>query len=114
MNRSIKNVLRIKDFEPEIQIKEPIEFFSLTIQKRLECCYERYKNVCLVIDSNIADQICTDSDTGFNGQENMEITWTYASKGIYFHTFIPSTFDLLFSYIESFEKDSFISSKIKL
>ena len=84
-------MLRIKDIEPEIQIKEPIEFFSLTIQKRFECCYRRYKNVCLVIDDNTDNQICTDSDTGFNDQEGNEITWTYASKGIYFHTSIPST-----------------------
>ena len=92
-------MLRIKDIEPEIQIKEPIEFFSLTIQKRLDCCSERYNNVCLVLDGNIANEICTDSDTGFNDQEGNfnEITWSYASKGIYFHTSIPKTIYLFYS-----------------
>ena len=66
-------------------------FFSITIQKRLDCCYRRYKNVCLVIDENIANQICTDSDTGFDGQNGDEITWAYGSKEIYFHTSETST-----------------------
>ena len=89
-------VLYMKDIEHDYWIKEPIEFFSLTIQKRLDCCHLRYKNVCLVIDNNIANQICTDSFTGFNGQNGDEITWTYASKGKYFHTSETSTILLIF------------------
>ena len=63
----------------------------------MDCCHRRYKNVCLVIDKNIANQICTDSVTGFDGQNDDEITWTYASEGKYFHTSETRTsFDLAF------------------
>jgi len=64
--------------------KAPIEFISLTILKRLDCCGDRYNNACLVIDGDITNEICTNSDSGFNDQAGDTITWTYASTGIYF------------------------------
>ena len=65
-----------------IIIKEPIEFISLTILKRMNCCADRYKNVCLVLDGNIDDQICTNSDHGFDNQTSDWITWKAQSQGI--------------------------------
>ena len=34
--------------------------------KRQDCCQERYDNVCLVLDNDEGNQLCTDSDEGFS------------------------------------------------
>ena len=50
----------------EIRFLEPIRFIELTIMKRQDCCQERYDNVCLVLDNDVGNQLCTDSDDGFS------------------------------------------------
>ena len=65
-------------------LQEPMEFISLTILKRLDCCGDWYNNVCLVIDGDFANENCTNSDFGFNDQAGDTITWKYTSTGIYF------------------------------
>ena len=66
---------------------QPINFDRLTIKKRRDVeddeddqdQQERYKNVCIVLDGNIADKLCTDTlNGGFNGVPNTDrdlITW---------------------------------------
>ena len=66
----------------KFSIKKPIDFLSLTIGKRLDCCDRRYKDVCLVIDNDITNQICTNTETGFDNQNDDEITWSIASSGM--------------------------------
>ena len=53
----------------------PIHFAQLTIRKRKECCFKRYLNVCLVLNGNIDDQLCTNTPDGFNGDQSQFITW---------------------------------------
>ena len=50
----------------EISFLEPIRFIELIIMKRQDCCQERYDNVCLVLDNDVGNQLCTDSDDGFS------------------------------------------------
>ena len=49
----------IYHFNISSSFKEPIYFKRLTIQKRLECCRERYLNVCLVFDTDNDNALCT-------------------------------------------------------
>jgi len=71
-----------------IIFKEPINFTGLTIQKRnpTDCpqkCNDRYLNVCLVLDSNTDDAICTDTTRGFSGFESSQfITWSQTKAGV--------------------------------
>ena len=43
-------------------VKEPIYFNRLIIQKRQECCTERYFDICLVLNSSADDPLCTGRD----------------------------------------------------
>ena len=54
--------------------------------KRIECCGDRYNKVCLVLDDDVANQICTNSNHGFKSQsfDNLRsdyITWKLPLKG---------------------------------
>ena len=64
-----------------IYFKTPIEFVSLTILKRTTCCGNRYNKVCLILDGDVANEICTNSDTGFNNQTSDWITWELNASG---------------------------------
>ena len=46
----------------------------------MNCCGDRYNKVCLVLDDDIANQICTDSKTGFSNQTSDWITWRLNSN----------------------------------
>ena len=50
----------------EIRFQEDIRFIELTIMKRQNCCQDRYENVCLVLDNDVGNQLCTDSNEGFS------------------------------------------------
>ena len=54
----------------ELFIKEPIEFFSLRLQKRTDCCSNRYNKVCLVLDEDIENAICTNTNFGFQSEHD--------------------------------------------
>ena len=73
--KSCKKLIIKKDY-----IKKPIEFYSLSILKRTNCCGDRYNNVCLIIDEDTNNQICTNTDSGFSNQESNMITWKIAKK----------------------------------
>ena len=67
-------------------IQKSIEFFSLTILKRLDSdASNRYNKVCLVLDEDLDNKICTNTDSGFDNQHDNLITWSLDSKGPYFH-----------------------------
>ena len=63
--------------------QKPIEIFSLTILKRMNCCStgDRYNNVCLVLDGNTENEICTNSNSGFDNQTSDWITWHIKARG---------------------------------
>ena len=46
----------------------------LKIRKRM-VCPKRYFNVCLVLDGQIDDQMCTNTPDGFNNDISPLITW---------------------------------------
>ena len=58
----VKNKIVRVSLKFQCLLKEPIEFISLTILKRLDCCGDWYNNVCLVIDGDIVNENCTNSD----------------------------------------------------
>ena len=48
----------------------------LKIRKRMDPnCTKRYFNVCLVLDGQIDDQMCTNTLDGFNNDISPYITW---------------------------------------
>ena len=63
-------------------IEEPINFISLTIFKRVQYNLHTYNNVCLVLDDDVLNQVCTNSSTGFNNQESDWITWKPDFEGL--------------------------------
>merc|ERR1719394_1364091 len=52
-----------------IEFKERIQFQELTIQRREQFNFDRYQDACIVLNDDIDNQLCTDSRTGFAGQE---------------------------------------------
>ena len=44
----------------------------------------RYKNVCIVLNDDIDNELCTDSRTGFTGDEDLLpfITWTKPTNNV--------------------------------
>ena len=49
-----------------------------------ESSYNRYENVCIVLNDDIDNELCTDSRTGFRGKEDLLpfITWTKPTDNI--------------------------------
>ena len=60
-----------------IEFKERIQFQELTIRRREQFNFDRYQDACIVLNDDIDNQLCTDSRTGFAGQEYYLpfITW---------------------------------------
>ena len=55
----------------------------LKIRKRMEhLCTKRYFNVCLVLNGNIEDQMCTNTPDGFNNDSSRWITWYKPEKNV--------------------------------
>ena len=63
-------------------IQKPIDFVMLTIRKRKDCCFERYLNVCLVLNEDESDQLCTNTPDGFNDDKSPFITWYKPAKKV--------------------------------
>ena len=67
-----------------IEFAEPIQFHELTILKRL--FHENvYKNVCLILNSDVDNELCTDSPFGFDGANDKDsrfITWRKLTDGV--------------------------------
>jgi len=60
----------------KIEFTNPINFVMLKIRKRMDPnCTKRYFNVCLVLDGQIDDQMCTNTPDGFNNDISPLITW---------------------------------------
>ena len=59
-----------------IEFKERIQFQELTIRRRGQF-NDRYGDACIVLNDDIDNQLCTDTKTGFTGQEYYFpfITW---------------------------------------
>ena len=59
-----------------IDFKEPMQFQELTIRRRGQF-NDRYENVCLVLNDDTDNELCTDAKTGFSGAEDLLpfITW---------------------------------------
>ena len=54
----------------------------LTMRKRSDCCFKRYLTVCLVLDENTDDQMCTNTPDGFNNDSSRWITWYKPAKNV--------------------------------
>lgn len=65
-----------------IEFKHSMTFNSLTIQKRQDCCQDRYNNVCLVLDGDVENQICTATKFGFGGMDEQNIKWTNKKQDV--------------------------------
>ena len=55
----------------------------LSIQKRHDCCYEQYSNVCLIFNENDNDEMCTNTPDGFNNDASPFITWYKPTSNVY-------------------------------
>ena len=63
--------------------KRSMTFHSLTIQKRMNCCRDRYQDVCLVLDDKVRPELCTDNNWGFENDRTSDfITWTKHVEGV--------------------------------
>ena len=62
-----------------INFHEEIDFEYLKIKKRSAASDSRsptaYLNVCLVLDNDITNQLCTDQQKGFSDSDNDNINW---------------------------------------
>ena len=71
----------------------PINFHMISIRKRFDWKHEhvakRYFNVCLVLNENIGDQMCTNTPDGFNNDSSKYITWCKPTGNV-------STVELIF------------------
>ena len=47
----------------------------MSIRKRKDCCFDRYFNVCLVLNEDTENQLCTNTPNGFNNDPDPFITW---------------------------------------
>ena len=47
----------------------------LSVRKRQDCCFDRYFNVCLVLNGKTEDEMSTNTPTGFNHDQSPFITW---------------------------------------
>ena len=47
----------------------------LTIRKRHDTGFKRYFNVCLVLNEDVDNQMCTNTPDGFNNDTSRFITW---------------------------------------
>ena len=65
-------------------VQTPINFKMLTIQKRKDRWFKKYLNVCLVLDGNTNDQMCTNTPDGFYNDASPFITWYKPTN--YVHT----------------------------
>ena len=67
-----------------IEFDEPIQFHELTILKRV--FYEiAYLNVCLILNNDVDNELCTDSRYGFagvNDKDSRFITWRKLTDGV--------------------------------
>ena len=45
-------------------------------------CDKRYFNVCLVLNKNEEDQMCTDTPTGFKNDDSDFITWFKPAENV--------------------------------
>ena len=56
-----------------------MHFYSLSIRKSNDIGRDKYKNVCLIIDDDIQGEICTTTNFGFDGADNLDfVTWKKA------------------------------------
>ena len=55
----------------------------LTMRKRKDGSYHRYYNVCLVLNGNTDDQLCTNTPYGFNNDPSPFITWYKPAENIH-------------------------------
>ena len=46
-----------------------------SMRKRKDCCFDRYFNVCLILNENTKRQLCTNTPYGFNNDSDPYITW---------------------------------------
>ena len=59
-------------------------FNSLTIRKRFDCCRDRYQHVCLVLDEDVTNELCTDQQWGFQeDQYSNFVTWRKRVEGVH-------------------------------
>ena len=63
--------------------QKPINFLMLKIRKRMEdLCTLRYNHVCLVLNGNEMDQMCTNTPSGFNNDPSPFITWYKPTENV--------------------------------
>ena len=69
-----------------INFHEPIDFEYLKIKKRSAASDSRsptaYLNVCLVLDNDITNQLCTDQQKGFSHSDNDNIQWNLSRNNV--------------------------------
>ena len=64
-------------------IQKPIDFVMLTIRKRKDWCLYRYLNVCLVLNEDASDQLCTNTPVGFNNDNSPFIAWHKPARNVH-------------------------------
>ena len=69
-----------------INFFDPVDFDNLEIKKRSSASDSRsptaYLNVCLVLDKDLGNQLCTDQQKGFSDSDNDNIQWNLPTKGV--------------------------------
>ena len=70
-----------------INFHEQIDFEYLKIKKRSAASDSRsptaYLNVCLVLDNDITNQLCTDQQKGFSHSDNDNIQWNLSRNNVH-------------------------------
>ena len=65
--------------------QQPINFHMISIRKRMgehPHFTKRYFNVCLILNENINDQMCTNTPDGFNNDSSNFITWCKPTENV--------------------------------
>lgn len=69
----------------KIEFKQPINFNLVMIRKRMDPkwnCAKRHFNICLVLNEDIENQLCTNTPDGFNNDSSNYITWCKPTKNV--------------------------------
>ena len=73
-------------FSLTINFLSPIDFQHLKIMKRPYNEHPNYAtawlNVCLVLDNDEANQLCTDEQKGFSDSDNENVIWTMPKNAV--------------------------------
>ena len=55
----------------------------MTVRKRKDTGFKRYLNVCLVLNGDTSDQLCTNTPDGFNNDKSPFIAWYKPARNVH-------------------------------